>query len=151
MQKEIKEWVNDINMRGINQKVLFSICDSPDFHWYPDVNIDIFAKSIAKTVNEWNLGGININAESEMKDDENTFVDTFVKLIKSLKKYLLSDKIITYTCSYNMNIDNYTHYHKLILKKCARDIEYINTMNYWLNKPKQIIAYKYFVNAIGDY
>eukprot|EP01084_Bolivina_argentea_P186815 321919_1 len=44
-QDEIRQWIGDINMRETGQKILLSICDSPDFHWYPHVNIDEFAKS----------------------------------------------------------------------------------------------------------
>eukprot|EP01084_Bolivina_argentea_P186811 321911_1 len=144
-EKQIKQWVQDINKRKNGQKVLFSIYDSPDFHWYPDVDIEKFVKSLANTVNQWGLGGINIDAESGMIDPENNYVQTFVQLIKTLRKYLSDDKIITYTC-YNSN-----SYHELILKQCANDIEYVDTMNYWYDMSGQLIIYNLYANAIGDY
>jgi len=141
---QIKKWVQDINDRGTNQKVLLSILDTPETHWYPDVDIDEFAQNISKSVNEWGLGGIDVDAESGMIDPSNHYVSTFVHLIKSLRRYLSSDKIISYTCytqsSYDTNI----------ISQCQEDIDYINTMAYWNDTDGQIALYQHYAKAIGD-
>jgi len=143
-KQEIREWVNEINARGTNQKVLLSILDTPTCHWYPDVDIDEFAKNIAKSCDEWCLGGIDVDAESGMKDPQTEYVKTFVLLIKSLKKYLSADKIISYTCYTESSYDTE------IIGQCRDDIDYINTMAYWCNKDGQISLYQHYVNDIGD-
>eukprot|EP01084_Bolivina_argentea_P089619 161670_1 len=140
----IKKWVKEINQRGTNQKVLLSILDTPTCHWYPDVNIDEFAKNISASVEEWGLGGIDVDAESGMDDPSEQYVKTFVNLIKSLKKYMSSEKVISYTCYTESSFDTD------IIKQCKDDINYINTMAYWNNTDGQIALYNHYAQCIGD-
>jgi len=143
-KEQIRAWIKEINNRGTNQKVLLSIMDTPDIHWYPDVDIDAFAQNIAKSCDEWGIAGIDVDAESGMSDPEQEYVKTFVNLIKSLKKYLSSDKIISYTCYTESSYDSD------IIGQCKDDIDYINTMAYWNNTDGQISLYNHYVNDIGD-
>eukprot|EP01083_Nonionella_stella_P245614 853512_1 len=143
-KEDIKQWINEINNRGTNQRVLLSILDTPTCHWYPDVDIDMFAKNIAKDCDEWGIGGIDVDAESGMSDPSQMYVKTFVTMIKALRKYLSKDKIITYTCYTQSQWDTD------IISQCKNDIEYINTMAYWGNKDAQISLWQHYVNDIGD-
>lgn len=114
--------IDDINNRGLDQKVLFSLMDTPTVHWN-DIDLDAFAKNVADTVNTKGLGGVDIDAESGMP--QNTYVSCFIGLIKSLRKYLNNDKIITYTCYTESNLD------KDILTEVADDIDILHTMSYF--------------------
>ena len=38
--------------------------DTPSTHWYPDVDIDAFAQNIAKSCDEYDIEGIDVDAES---------------------------------------------------------------------------------------
>ena len=49
---QIRGWIDEVNARGTNQKILLSIMDTPNVHWYPDVDIDTFAQNIAKSCDE---------------------------------------------------------------------------------------------------
>eukprot|EP01084_Bolivina_argentea_P029923 55515_1 len=141
---QVKQWVQEINNRDTNQQVLLSILDTPEIHWYPDVDIDQFAQNIATSVEEWGLGGIDVDAESGMSDPSQQYVKTFVHLIKSLRKYLSSSKIITYTCYTQSEWDTQ------IISQCKDDIEHINTMAYWNGTEAQIGLYQHYANDIGD-
>eukprot|EP00486_Rosalina_sp_Unknown_P012641 CAMPEP_0201592372 /NCGR_PEP_ID=MMETSP0190_2-20130828/190290_1 /ASSEMBLY_ACC=CAM_ASM_000263 /TAXON_ID=37353 /ORGANISM="Rosalina sp." /LENGTH=410 /DNA_ID=CAMNT_0048051123 /DNA_START=85 /DNA_END=1317 /DNA_ORIENTATION=+ len=143
-KEQIRGWIKEINNRGTNQKVLLSIMDTPDVHWYPDVDIDAFAQNIAASCSEWGIAGIDVDAESGMSDPQQEYVKTFVNLIKSLRKYLASDKIISYTCYTESSYDSD------IIGQCKDDIDYINTMAYWNNTDGQISLYNHYVNDIGD-
>eukprot|EP01083_Nonionella_stella_P245613 853511_1 len=143
-KEDIKQWIKDINNRGTNQKVLLSIMDTPTCHWYPDVDIDAFAKSIASDCDEWGIAGIDVDAESGMISPDTQYVKTFVNIITSLRKYLSDDKIISYTCYTECQFDTD------IIQQCKNDIQYINTMAYWCGKDGQISLYEHYVNDIGD-
>ena len=143
-KEDIKQWIQDINNRGTNQKVLLSILDTPTTHWYPDVDIDAFAKNIAADCEEWGIAGIDIDAESGMSDPQNHYVETFVFLIKSLKKYLSPDKLICYTCYTESDFDSE------IIGQCKEEIAWINTMAYWLNVSEEISVFDHYVCDIGD-
>ena len=90
------------------------------------------------------IAGIDVDAESGMSDPQEQYVKTFVNLIKSLKKYLSSDKIISYTCYTESSYDSD------IIGQCKDDIDYINTMAYWCNTDGQISLYNHYVNDIDD-
>jgi len=143
-KEQILTWIREINERGANQKVLLSILDTGTCHWYPDVDIDAFARNIAADCDKYGIAGIDVDAESGMADAETHYVATFVQLIKALRKYLSDDKIITYTCY------TQSQYDTQIIQECRHEIAYINTMAYWFDVSEQISLYHHYVEDIGD-
>ena len=143
-EEQIKQWIQEINERGTDQRVMLSILDTPTCHWYPDVDIDEFAKNISASCDEMGIAGIDVDAESGMPDPDTHYVQTFVCLIKALKKYLSPDKVISYTCYTESDFDS------KIIGQCKEDIDWINTMAYWLPVEQQIALFNHYSNDIGD-
>eukprot|EP01083_Nonionella_stella_P225345 801245_1 len=140
--EQIKQWVNDINNRGTDQLVLLSLMDTAKNHWYPNVDIELFAQNVAKSVNEWGLGGVDIDAESGMPTRK--YVETFTKLIKCLRQEMGETKIISYTCYTQSSYDTD------ILSACKQDINFLNTMAYWDSTNAQISLFEHYAKCIGN-
>lgn len=139
-ENEIFNWINQINERGLGQKVLFSLLDTPQVHW-DEINLDLFAQNVANTINLKGLGGVDIDAESGM--DPKNYVNCFVNLIKYLRKYLNDDKIITYTC-YTMS-----NYDSNILDKVKNDIDLVHTMAYFDGITGMEHEFNFYGNLVG--
>ena len=90
--EDIKYWINECHKKNI--KVYISLLDTPDVHW-DAIDLNKYAKNIIDFINEWNIDGIDIDAESDMTPDN--YVKSFVDLILNLKKYN-NTVLITYTC-----------------------------------------------------
>ena len=91
-EEQLKAGIVELRERGT--KVLLSLLDRPEMHWN-NVDLDVFTSDVAKTVRDWGLDGIDIDAESGMDSE---YVNTFVSLIKRLHQKLPSNALLTYTC-----------------------------------------------------
>lgn len=140
--QQIKQWIQEINARETGQKVLFSLLDTPDVHWYPNVNIPEFAKNVAATVKEWNLGGVDIDAESGMDDSQ--YVASFVQLISCLREEMGPNKLIIYTCYTESDFD------QQILAQTKDKINILNTMAYWDDLSGMQQLFNHYAKQIGN-
>lgn len=133
--EKIEPWIKEVK-----QKVLFSLQDNAMVQWN-QINIDIFCQNIAKAVTDLGLSGIDIDAESNMSDN---YVTSFVDLIEGLRKYLSSDKLITYTC-YTESDDDVN-----ILHQAGSDIDIVQTMAYWYNFDEVVQLFNFYGNLVGN-
>nr|QFG74578.1 MAG: glycosyl hydrolase family 18 [Megaviridae environmental sample] len=136
--EEIKEWINLCHTKKI--KVYISLLDTPSVHW-DTINIPLYAKNINKFMNEWNIDGIDIDAESGM--NPNKYVSTFTYLIESLKKY--NHFPITYTCYEGTN-----SYDGQILDQIKDQIDYIQLMAYFDTYDGMVSLYNDYKKIMGD-
>lgn len=77
-----------------NIKVFFSILDTPETHWN-QIDLKLFAKNLKQLIDEWNIDGIDIDAESGM--EINDYIDSFINLATYIKNEIRSKPLI-YTC-----------------------------------------------------
>jgi chitinase len=136
---QIKEWINVCHENNI--KVYISLLDTPDVHW-DAIDLNKYAKNIINFVKEWNIDGIDIDAESDMNQD--TFVKSFVNLILYLKKYN-NTLPITYTC-----YTGTAGYDGDILNQVKDKIEYIQLMAYFDTYDTMIDLYNDYKQIMGD-
>ena len=122
-ESTIKSWIKELRSRG--QKVMASLLDRPECHW-DAINLKKYAKNIKILVDDWDLDGVDIDAESGMSN--NHFVKSFIELIKELKMTLSNDKLISYTCYQGTQ-----GFDGLILPHVKEDINWLNTMAYFNN------------------
>ena len=121
-EDQVVSWIKNCQSRGI--KVLLSVIDNPENHWN-HIDIDAFCKdTCSKMIDSWGLDGIDIDAESAMPDS--VYVDCFIAVVISMRKYLSNEKILTYTCYTGSSGPD-----GQILKKTRQKIDWINLMAYF--------------------
>ncbi|MBP9722311.1 MAG: hypothetical protein KBD64_04035 [Gammaproteobacteria bacterium] len=163
---QILAWIAELKTkRGDSQKILLSFQDTPDIHWYPNVDLAAFAKNLAKDIYAYGIDGVDIDAESGMGENKNRkgfigprhkddpYVPTFIKLITLLRTELdslavlhpkIPAKIISYTCYTQSDYD------KQILAVTKNCIEYLMTMAYWDTLSADIVLFQTYAEMIGD-
>lgn len=90
--EQIKEWINICHSKNI--KVFFSILDTPETHW-DQIDLTKFAKSLKVLMDDWNIDGIDIDAESDMPSE--CYVEKFIELATCIKNEIKTLPL-TYTC-----------------------------------------------------
>ena len=135
----IKQWIKICQLKGI--KVYVSILDTPETHW-DKVNLPIFVNSLRKLVIDWNLDGIDIDAESGM--NPSNYVDTFINLINEINKQI-NYLPLTYTCYMGT-----TGPDGPILKAIRDKIDYIQLMAYFYNFNNMIDLYNDYQKIMND-
>lgn len=123
------------------QKILVSLMDTGDTHWNT-VDVDLFSYNLLTLIETWDLDGVNIDSESAMSST--VYVKTFIKLIKSLRKYLGPLRLITYS-TYGQ-----TPFDTAILNATSEYIDMVQTMSYWEDINASISTFNWYANAIND-
>lgn len=121
-EEQIRQWVKDVRARGI--KVLMSFMDNESAPW-SNVNMATFAASAKETLEEWELDGFDIDAESGMPEED--FVSSFIALAKALSG-VLDGKTLTYTCYQGCNPGDNDYE---ILSKVKDQVSWVQLMAYW--------------------
>ena len=91
-ENQIKEWIKICHQKNI--KVFVSILDTPQTHW-DTIDLVKFSKSLKKLIDDWELDGVDIDAESDM--NPNNYINTFVNLVNCIKNEI-GNLPISYTC-----------------------------------------------------
>lgn len=141
MPESIFRGIRNLQNRTNPPKILISIMDTPETFWNT-VNIDIFSYNLMTLIEEWNLDGINIDAESGMPSDD--YIETFISLIKSLRSYIGPDKLLTYT-TYGQSL-----YDSEILNATHQYIDMLETMSYWDDIDETIDTFNWYANVMND-
>jgi len=135
----IKMWIKKVQQRGI--KVYVSILDTPDTHW-DSINLDIFSKSLKELIVDWNLDGVDIDAESGMNSEN--YVNTFINLINSVKTEICNLPL-TYTCYMGTDGPDGD-----ILRATKDKLEYIQLMAYFFDYNSMIMLYNDYKTIMDD-
>lgn len=137
-KEQIIKWIDCCHKKNI--KVYISLLDTPEVHW-DKINLEVYAQNINKLIKEWKIDGIDIDAESDMLAQN--YVNTFIQLVKSIKKY---NKLpITYTCYQGTST-----YDGKILQNIKNDIEYIQLMAYFDSFEGMTNLYNDYKTIMGD-
>lgn len=142
MFETIRHDIQKLKQRTNSPKVLLSLMDTPDIHWQM-VDLEVFSHNLMTLIENWNLDGVDIDAESQMPQDK--FVATFVSLVKILRIHLGSHRMITYT-TYDMTLND-----QAILSQITNDIDIIHLMAYWDSVDAMITEFQWYGNLINDY
>jgi len=138
-ESQIKEWIQVCHQKNI--KVFFSILDTPQTHW-DQIDLHIFAKSIKQKMIEWDIDGIDIDAESGMPED--VYVKTFIELANEL--YLILDgKPLIYTCYQGIAYQD-----GKILTAIKDKLNWIQLMAYFDTYTDMIALYQDYSTIMGN-
>ena len=127
----IQGWIKKVQANGT--KVMMSILDTPNMHW-DSVNFEIFEESLRNVMNEWNIDGFDIDAESGM---ETNYVESFVKLVNCVRS-VVDNKQVSYTCYTCSEEDSQ------ILTETTGKIDFVQTMGYFEGYSEMIATYDYY-------
>ena len=139
--ESILRGIKKLQQRYNRPKILLSIMDTPTVPWNI-VDHDIFSYNLLTLIEDWNLDGVNIDAESSMSSYG--YADTFISLIKSLRKHLGPKRLLTYS-TYDQ-----TQYDIDILNSTAQDIDIVQIISYWLNSTEWISAFEWYGALVND-
>jgi len=142
MPETIYRDIKRLKQKSNSPKVLLSLMDTPDIHWQK-VDLEIFTYNLMTLIENWNLDGVDIDAESQMPQDK--YVETFVSLVKTLRKHLGPDRLITYT-TYDMTSND-----QQILSRIKDDIDIVHLMAYWDSFDSMIDEFQWYGNLVNDY
>lgn len=140
-EEKIRQWVKDVRAQGT--KVLLSFMDNDEAHWN-EVDMGTFAASAKETLDEWELDGFDIDAESAMAEED--FVPSFVALAEALGG-VLDGKTLTYTCYEGCGRG--THDHE-ILSKVKDKISWVQLMSYWDSARSYIELFEEYAGVVGN-
>lgn len=135
----IKVWIKKCQNKGI--KVYLSILDTPENHW-DTINIPEFVISLKKLITDWNIDGIDIDAESGMSPYN--YIDSFINLINEINKQI-SYLPLTYTCYMGTNSPD-----GKILQAVKNKLDYIQLMAYFYDYDNMILLYNDYKKIMGD-
>jgi chitinase len=137
--KLIKQWILSCQNKGI--KVYASILDTPTVHW-DKVDLLKFSKSLKSLVDNWNLDGIDIDAESSM--DPNNYVNTFINLANNVKNQI-GNLPLTYTCYTGIGGPD-----GQILNEIKNKITHIQLMSYFTNFDGMVSLYNNYKQIMNN-
>ncbi len=140
-EEKIRQWIEEVRARG--PKVLLSFIDNESAHWN-NVDMDTFAASAKETLEQWELDGFDIDAESGMPDQE--FVPRFVALAEALSG-VLDGKTLTYTCYEGCNPGSNDYE---ILSKIKDSVSWVNLMAYWNQAGTYIRLFEEYASLVGN-
>jgi chitinase len=135
--EKIKEWIK--TLRAAGKQVTISFMDSAHTPWQ-DVDIKLFAKNLSTLVQEWDLTGVDIDAESTCEN----FTKTMISLVKECRAALPADKTITYTCYTCSNNDIQ------ILTEVKDLLTTVTTMDYSDNFQSMVETAKFYALLVGE-
>ena len=138
-KKQIKEWICECQNKNI--KVFFSILDTPETHWN-QIDLKLFAKNLKQLMDEWNIDGIDIDAESGM--EINDYIDSFINLATYIKNEIKSKPLI-YTCYTGIDGPD-----GKILSVIHNKIEFIQLMAYFDDYNEMINLYNDYKKIMND-
>ena len=137
--EQIKEWIGICHNKGI--KVFFSVLDTPETHWN-QIDLKKFAKSLKSLIDEWNIDGVDIDAESGMP--ESCYVETFIELANCVKNEI-KDLPLSYTCYNGIEGSD-----GAILKSIKDKLEWIQLMAYFDTFYEMKELYNNYKTIMGD-
>lgn len=140
-EEQIRQWVKDVRAQGT--KVLLSFLDSEPVPW-SKVDMHTFAASAKEVLDQWELDGFDIDAESGMPSEE--FVPRFVALAEALHS-VLDGKTLTYTC-YEGCSPGTNDYE--ILSKVKDLVSWVNLMSYWDQAGTYIRLFEEYASLVGN-
>jgi chitinase len=138
-EEKIKNWIDCCHEKGI--KVYVSILDTPQTHW-DKINLLTFAKSLKSLIDNWNLDGVDIDAESGM--DPDNYIETFINLAKIVKAEI-GTLPLTYTCYTGIDGPDGE-----ILKNIKSILDYIQLMAYFDSFDGMVSLYNNYKQIMGD-
>lgn len=138
-ENKIIEWIEMCHKKG--QKVFVSILDTPQVHW-DSINLLKFAKSLKSLIDNWNLDGVDIDAESGMSPDN--YIPSFINLVKFIKNEI-GHLPLTYTCYTGTDGPDGS-----ILSAISNSIEYIQLMAYFDTFEGMVNLYNDYKKIMGD-
>ena len=138
-EEKIKNWIDCCHKKGI--KVYVSILDTPQTHW-DKINLLTFAKSLKSLIDNWNLDGVDIDAESGMNPDN--YIETFINLAKIVKAEI-GNLPLTYTCYTGIDGPDGE-----ILKNIKSILDYIQLMAYFDSFDGMVSLYNNYKQIMGD-
>ncbi len=118
-QDNLSSTIYKLQSRGT--KVGLSIMDTSTSNWN-QIDLSLFARSVANKVNEMGLDFIDIDAESSMRQVD--YIPCFITLIKELHQALPENVTLYYTCYGTGELD------KQILLSVGSYISYVQLMVY---------------------
>jgi hypothetical protein len=140
-EEKIKQWVKEVRARGT--KVLLSFLDNESAPW-SNVNMDTFAASAKETLEEWELDGFDIDAESGMPPEE--FVPCFIALTEALSG-VLDGKTLTYTCYEGCNPGDSDYE---ILSSVKDLVSWVQLMAYWNQAGSYKRLFEEYAGVVGN-
>ena len=138
-ENTIKKWIDDCHKKGI--KVYVSILDTPQTHW-DNINLLTFAKSLKSLIDNWNLDGVDIDAESGMNSDN--YIQTFINLARIVKSEI-GNLPLTYTCYTGVDGPDGE-----ILNNIKNIIDYIQLMAYFDSFDGMVALYQNYQKIMGN-
>lgn len=129
-----------LQARSQRPKILLSIMDTPQVSWN-NVDIEVFVYNLMTLIEDWDLDGVNIDAESSMAEN---YIQTFIMLVQTLRRYLGPTRLLTYS-TYGQ-----TEYDTAILNVTREDIDILQTLSYWSNVTDMISTFEWYGNLMND-
>lgn len=135
----LKKWIKICHKKNI--KVYFSILDSPNVTWNM-VDLKLFSINLKEKMYEWEIDGIDIDAESSMPEKD--YIENFINLTTYIKNEI-NHYPITYTCYTGIDGPDGN-----ILNTIKDKIEYIQLMAYFDNYDDMIKLYQDYNMIMKD-
>ena len=139
--RSLRHGIKLLQARSQRPKILLSIMDTPQVSW-SNVDIEVFSYNLLTLIEDWDLDGVNIDAESSMPYD--VYVQTFITLVQTLRRYLGPNRLLTYS-TYGQ-----TEYDTAILNVTKQDIDILQTLSYWSNATDMISTFEWYGNVMND-
>ena len=136
---QIKEWIKTCHKNNI--KVFVSVLDTPQNHWNT-IDLVKFSKSLKDLIDDWELDGVDIDAESGMPSE--VYVDTFINLATCIKNEIKTLPL-TYTCYTGTNGPD-----GQILPKIKSKLDWIQLMAYFDSYEGMVYLYNDYNKIIDN-
>lgn len=138
-QNNLSDTIQRLQSRGT--KVGLSIMDTATSNWN-QIDLSLFARSVASKVEEMGLDFIDVDAESSMSSAD--YIPCFITLIKELHTALPCNVTISYTCYGTWQED------KQILTAVGEYISYIQLMVYSESLEAMNMTYSFYATFVPE-